>query len=48
MNVIALDIGGTKISGAVITQSGKMVEVKQRLTEAIRGAEHIINSALTL
>lgn len=48
MNVIALDIGGTKISGAVIESSGKMIEVRQCPTEAMKGAEHIINSAFNI
>jgi ROK family. len=44
MNVIALDIGGTKISGAVITAEGEMLHIKEQPTEALKGAEHILNS----
>jgi len=48
MNVIALDIGGTKISGAVITSSGEMIEFRQSPTEPIKGAEYIINSVFNI
>lgn len=48
MNVIALDIGGTKISGAIITSMGDIVSVRQCPTEAVKGAEFILNSAFNI
>lgn len=48
MNIIALDIGGTKISGATVTPAGEMIDIKQCPTEACRGAEYILNSAFSI
>lgn len=48
MEVIALDIGGTKISGAIVTSAGEIVNVKQRPTEAYKGAEHVLSSAFNI
>ncbi|NLX70080.1 MAG: ROK family protein [Clostridiales bacterium] len=48
MKVIALDIGGTKISGAVVTSSGEMIDVRQRPTEAVKGAGYILDSAFSI
>jgi glucokinase len=44
MKVIALDIGGTKISGAVISSEGVIQEPKALPTEAHKGADHILNT----
>jgi len=44
MKVIALDIGGTKISGAVISSEGVINKPKALPTEAHKGADHILNT----
>ena len=38
MAVIALDIGGTKLSGAVFTQDGEMLCLQKRFIEDRNGA----------
>jgi glucokinase len=43
MNIIALDIGGTKISGAILTSDGMLRKRMEQPTEAFKGAEHILN-----
>ena len=39
---IAIDIGGTKIRGALIDRNGKMIAGSRHATDAARGAEHVL------
>lgn len=48
MKVIALDIGGTKISGAIISSEGIIQKPKALPTEAYKGADHILNSTFKI
>jgi glucokinase len=41
--VLAVDLGGTKIRSAVISQEGKIVAIDNRLTQAYKGFDHVIN-----
>ena len=44
MYVISLDIGGTKIEGAVVDEKGKIVLNKRIATEAGKGRKHVLRN----
>ena len=46
--VVALDVGGTTIKGAVFDRAGRVCSESRRPTGADRGAEAVIESILAL
>lgn len=45
---LGLDIGGTKIAGGLVTETGKVVRRSERATNAHRGGPHVLATALEL
>ncbi|MEJ2739652.1 MAG: ROK family protein [Dehalococcoidia bacterium] len=41
--VLAVDLGGTKIRSAIISQEGKLVAVDNRATQAYKGFRHVLD-----
>ena len=41
--VLAVDLGGTKIRTAIVSQEGDIVAIDNRLTQAHRGLAHVLN-----
>ena len=41
--VLAVDLGGTKIRSAIISQEGRLITIDNRPTQADKGFEHVIN-----
>lgn len=46
--VAALDLGGTKIAGAIVDQEGRIVSERVIETEADQGPEHVISRMVDL
>jgi glucokinase len=42
-HVLAVDLGGTKIRSAIVSHEGKIVAIDNRLTQAYKGFDHVIN-----
>ena len=48
MNYLGLDLGGTSIKGAVVTEAGEILREVSRLTHAERGAEAVADEIAAL
>jgi glucokinase len=45
---LGIDIGGTKIAGAIVTQDGLVLEQDECATEAVKGGPHVLWTAIKL
>ncbi|NQU78469.1 ROK family protein [Candidatus Woesearchaeota archaeon] len=48
MNAIGLDIGGTKIEGALVSERGRIIDRLRIPTEAKKGRAHVLNNILDI